>query len=80
MSKRTGGVDPAAPFQEETHGVLRSYDNKIEERLCLWCGKIRPYDWFNERSNACWSCRCLHPELEGNLAAKGSEQDGSDTK
>lgn len=71
MSTKTGRFDPTASFREESHGVLRSYDNKIDQQVCPRCGRARPKDWFVAISDECWQCRMRAVKTRNEVAKAG---------
>ncbi len=40
--------------------MLHPYTNKVKRRICPFCGKSRPLDWYTpEQEEACWKCKAL---------------------
>lgn len=39
-----------------------SYVNKVEERFCPCCGRMRPLDWFDAKTLLCWKCKPRTPD------------------
>ena len=42
---------------------LKKYVNKVDKKVCPYCGKERPLDYFREYT-FCWMCRSANPNKE----------------